>query len=402
MVRYRFSHHHMKSRISFFVHDLADNPVVRAVALANALKPLYEIEILGLLITGKDVYAPYRNLYEYKTIRCDYGLPNIMAALKPLYSMASGDIIYACKPLITSFLPALFAAKFTRRRLLFLDVEDDHWGHPETSDILSDPFCGLRNVDGWLYTRILHPFTFLVDGITVVSTELQQRYGGMIIRHGPDELEFDPARPDLRDAGLCRQRFNLPSHRKLLLFAGIPRAHKGFPILLEALQRPECDNWDLVMACPPTHPDSIEMLRILGTRCRALGFVPYSDMPALLAAVDAVPLPQLPVPFARSQVPAKLLDAMSMAKPIIASRVGDLGEILGEGDRGWVVKPGCPAELALALTEIETNPDEAARRGAKAREWFLAEASGSTIRSRLHTLIQTKLLKGGAPGRPVP
>ncbi|MBI3472506.1 MAG: glycosyltransferase family 4 protein [Candidatus Solibacter usitatus] len=111
----------------------------------------------------------------------------------------------------------------------------------------------------------------------------------------------------------------------------------------------------------------------------------------MLAAADAVPVPQRAMPFAESQLPAKLLDAMSMAKPIVASRVGDLTDILGHGDRGWLVEPGSPGEVARALAEIEASPREAARRGANARQWFLAEASASTIRQRLHTMIQTGL-----------
>jgi len=381
----------MKSRISFFVHDLANNPVGRTIALANALKPLYDIEILGFLISGDQVYHPYRNLFNYKTIRCGTGLRNVFAAMKPLCSMASGDVIYACKPLITSFLPSIAAAGFPKRRPLFLDVDDDHWGNPVASEMLRDPFGGLREIDGWLYTRALHPFTYFVDGATVVSTELQKRYGGILIRHGPDENEFDPSRPEFADPILCRRELRLPENRRLLLFAGTPRAHKGLSTLIEALHRPECKNWDLVLVAPPTHPDVVEALQRLRNRCHSLGFIPYSEMPRLLAAVDAVPVLQRDVTFARSQVPAKLLDAMSMAKPIVASRVGDLDEILGAGKRGWVVKPDSEVELAVALAEIEVGPKQAAGRGSKAREWFLAEASASTIRQRIAPLIAGKM-----------
>ena len=381
----------MKLRVSFFVHDLATNPVGRTIALANALKPLYDVEILGLLVSGDQVYPPYRGMFDYKTLRSKDGLANLLKASRALASMSSGHVIYACKPLITSFFPAVLAAGIPKRRPLFLDVDDDNWGHPAMSDLLCDPLCGLRDIDGWLYTRALHPLKYRLDGTTVVSTALQKRYGGILLRHGPDESEFDPARPEFADAGPIRERYRLPRERKLLLFAGTPRAHKGISLLVEVLQRPECGSWDLVLVAPLDHPDVQEARRILGDRCHALGFTPYSEMPALLAAADAVPLPQQPVPFAVAQMPAKLFDAMSMAKPIIASRVGDLGDILGQKERGWVVTPDAPGEFAAALAEVAADPRRAARRGQNARTWFLAEASGSVILERLHTMIQSAL-----------
>lgn len=378
-----------RERISFFVHDLASNPIGRTIALANALKPLYDVEMVGFLISGDEVNAPYRGLFPYKTIRCSTGLKNILGAERALTSLATGEIIYACKPLITSLLPALMAAGvLSRKRRVFLDVDDDHWGNPTFGEVLRDPLCGGRDLDGWLYTRLLHPFALSLDGISVSSKAIQRRYGGVLVRHGPDETEFDPSAPAFRDQESCRRRLGLPLTGKFAVFAGTPRGHKGLGVLVEALLRPEAHNWSLVLVTPPNHPEALDARQCLGERCLPLGFLPYTEMPTLLSAVDAVPLPQLATVFAESQMPAKLLDAMSMAKPIVASRVGDLKEIVGEGERGWMVEPGSPLELASALTEIEANPREAGRRGANARDWFLAEASGSAIRKRLVAMIE--------------
>jgi glycosyltransferase involved in cell wall biosynthesis len=103
--------------------------------------------------------------------------------------------------------------------------------------------------------------------------------------------------------------------------------------------------------------------------------------------VDAVPVPQRRVPFAESQIPAKVLEALAMAKPVVASCVGDLPEILGNGARGWLVEPDDVHGLAVALAEVAREPAVAARRGAEARRWFLEEASATCIRHRLESLI---------------
>lgn len=267
------------------------------------------------------------------------------------------------------------------------------------SGMIGDPLGGFRNSDGWGYTRMLHPLTWRVDATTVVSSALQKRYGGTRLLHGPDAFEFDPARPELSDPMECRRKYGLPVDRKLALFAGTPRAHKGVPVLVEAMQREECKNWDLVLVGPESR-EADEVQHALQARCHMLGFKNYTEMPAILAASDAVALPQRPVHFALSQVPAKLLDAMSMAKAIVVTRVGDLGEILGEGERGWVIAPESSGALAQALVEMERNPEEAARRGRAAREWSLRESSGAAIRAKLEALIRRELQVGLVTTRP--
>ena len=54
----------------------------------------------------------------------------------------------------------------------------------------------------------LHPWVRCASAITVSSRKLQRRYGGVILRHGPDETVFDPARAP--EARLTRVRLELP------------------------------------------------------------------------------------------------------------------------------------------------------------------------------------------------
>jgi glycosyltransferase involved in cell wall biosynthesis len=378
-----------RPRISFFVHDLADNPVGRAAPLAMALRRHFDIELLGLLCSGTSIYQPYRNLFEFKVLSCSLDLPSVVATLPQLAALASGDVIYACKPLVTSLGPALLAAR-NRRRPLLLDVEDDEWiplGKSRSSFIWRDLIRGWRHATAWKYTRAMHYLTRFACAITVATTTLQVRYGGVIVRHGPDENVFDPERPDLRNKLACRRLLNLPLDRPLALFAGLPRPHKGWPTLLEAFLRPCSASWHLVLVGPQQNPEFVTAAEKLGSRCHRLGFVEYSDLPSVLAAVDAVPVPQRQVHFAQSQNPAKLMDAMAMGKSVLASRVGDIPAILGDGSRGWLFEPDDVSGLANALQEVESRPTEAVRRGEAAREWFVRNASANAIRERLLPLL---------------
>ena len=113
-------------------------------------------------------------------------------------------------------------------------------------------------------------------------------------------------------------------------------------------------------------------------------------MPELLAAADVVVIPQRRNGFTEAQVPAKLFEAMAMAKTIVASSVSDVPEILGEGEaspRGWIIPPQDSSALAETLGRIRCSPDEAQRRGEAAREFFVENASTEAISVRLRGLL---------------
>ncbi|MHB1169200.1 MAG: glycosyltransferase, partial [Longimicrobiales bacterium] len=157
--------------------------------------------------------------------------------------------------------------------------------------------------------------------------------------------------------------------------------------------------WLLAYAGPTDHPEAQWSAGQLGDRFRFLGLIDNDRMPELLAAVDVVPIAQARTRFAESQIPAKLLEAMAMARGIVATRVSDLAALLnadGPDPRGWIVEPGDRDALSAALTEAGEEQAERARRGTAAREFFLANASVGAIERRLRSildrLVQDRLL----------
>jgi glycosyltransferase involved in cell wall biosynthesis len=74
----------------------------------------------------------------------------------------------------------------------------------------------------------------------------------------------------------------------------------------------------------------------------------------VVRALDVLVHPALRDPF-----PLALLEAMALARPIVASRVGGIPEMLVDGESGWLVPPDDPA--ALATGTIALLRDAAAR-----------------------------------------
>ncbi len=225
---------------------------------------------------------------------------------------------------------------------------------------------GWRAPGSLKYRYFIEKLCKRAGAITVVSTALQRRFGGFLLRHGPDTVAFDPARFD-RTA--LRDKWGLAQDLQLILFAGTPSNWKGVDQLVAALDRLSSDRVGLVMAGKPFALTSDKMLH--------LGFVPHAAMPELLTLADLVVLPQQRHPMAESQIPNKAFEAMAMAKPIVASAVGDMGEVL-EGC-GVVVEPEDVDGLARGIERVLADREWGEELGRRAREKCVREFSWDAI-----------------------
>jgi glycosyltransferase involved in cell wall biosynthesis len=76
---------------------------------------------------------------------------------------------------------------------------------------------------------------------------------------------------------------------------------------------------------------------------------------------------------------------MAMAKPVLATRVGDIPQILGE--TGYLVEPNSPEQIARQIEWIFTHLDEANARGKAARERCIEHYSIETMAVQLSQII---------------
>jgi glycosyltransferase involved in cell wall biosynthesis len=99
----------------------------------------------------------------------------------------------------------------------------------------------------------------------------------------------------------------------------------------------------------------------VGERVHVLG--PRKDVPALMHAIDVFVMPSIWEGFG-----LVLLEAMAAGRPIVASRVATIPEVVAEGETGLLVPAGDPLALATALAELADQPEVAARMGEAGRE----------------------------------
>lgn len=103
----------------------------------------------------------------------------------------------------------------------------------------------------------------------------------------------------------------------------------------------------------------------LAMHCQFMGT--RSDIPAVLAGLDFVVMPSLSEGLGMASV-----EALLMCKPVIASRVGALPDIIMDGVTGLLTRPGDPQDLAQAILKMAAlSHDQREEMGHRGREMVI-------------------------------
>jgi glycosyltransferase involved in cell wall biosynthesis len=311
-----------------------------------------------------------------------------------LRDVVEDDLVIVSKPLLHSLGLALFAR--LGRRGLIVDVDDWQTGfmqldrEREGMSRAMQRLTRLRSyarrggLNGFVLTRLLEEFARRWPHTTVSNRFLQDRFGGELLYHVRDPAILDPSRP------LEHAIEPLPSSKLWVGFVGTPRPHKGIRILVDAIARAKQQaplGLVLMGVDDPNAADIANARRILTDD--ALRVMPPFPLDALrdhLRLTDILAIPSLEVPSSRGQIPAKLFDAMSMGRPIVASGINDIPEILG--DAGICVPPGDAEQLAQALVGLARDPGLRARLGRAARARLVEKYSRDAGRRVLVGVVQ--------------
>ncbi len=99
-----------------------------------------------------------------------------------------------------------------------------------------------------------------------------------------------------------------------------------------------------------------------------------SDMPELMAAADVLALTS-----EAEALPMSILEAMSLARPVVATDVGGVREAVVDGETGFVTAPGDEHGVAGALLALAADPERARRMGEAGRARQRGRFDGDTM-----------------------
>ena len=184
------------------------------------------------------------------------------------------------------------------------------------------------------------------------------------VRVVPNGAELPHEEAELAAARRVREQLGAGVLRPLWVCAGRLEHQKGQDVLLEALAeiRRRGLEFVAVLAGDGSLRGALEeRVRSLGLggNVRFLGQV--EDLGPLLAAADAVVLPSR-----WEGMPLVLLEALVRARPVVASAVGGVTEVVTDGEHARLVPPDDPLALAQALEDFHRRPDPALRLGRRA------------------------------------
>ncbi len=152
------------------------------------------------------------------------------------------------------------------------------------------------------------------------------------------------------------------------------RASKGHGIFLEAARKIRLAHPEVRFLIVgdgvgrPNVENSIRTLRLEGAVALA-GF--RRDIPEVMAAMDCIVLPAV-----RSEgTPQVIPQALALGKPVVASAVGGIPEVIQDGETGRLVPPGDPDALAQAVLSVLENSESAKAMALRGRELALARFS---------------------------
>lgn len=231
---------------------------------------------------------------------------------------------------------------------------------------------------GEIHTDLKYPFLRKLilytlrncDFITPVSEYLKNR----MIRLGltphkmvaiPNGADFDRFRP--MDQIPIRQKLNLPLNKKIILFLGTLRKTKGLLYLIPAIEQLMKKRQDFLFVLVGEGYLKQEIER----QIRQLGLEPYvylagpclhKTVPEWMNACDIFCLPSL-----NEGLSSVCIEASACGRPVVATKVGGIPEVVLDGQTGLLVEPRNPGQLVEVIAQLLDHPELCQRMGKAGR-----------------------------------
>lgn len=179
-----------------------------------------------------------------------------------------------------------------------------------------------------------------------------------------------------------RSRYGVSENERVLLFFGLLAPSKGVEDLLEAfsLAVRTCDA-KLVIAGYPTKLINASRIKsllnsfgIVEKVILDLRYIPLNEIGALMELATAVVYP-----YRSSTQSGSLQVSYTFGKPVIATAVGGLPEVVEDGKSGFLVQPQSAEDLAEKISVIMNDPLLAAKMGIYARQLSLSRFNWDSI-----------------------
>jgi glycosyltransferase involved in cell wall biosynthesis len=246
-----------------------------------------------------------------------------------------------------------------------------------------------RNTNYARWQRILLCFTTRwVDAFHVCSQSILDfsvTYDGVdpekavVIPHSIDINGF----PEVGDGTILRAEFGLPPIIKIIGSLGRLHPQKGYDVLIEAFSFLNDEDIFLIIAGVGDEKGALtEQAQGLSISDRVHFSGHIRDVPSFLYSLDLYVQPSR-----NEGMPLAVLEAMAASRPIVASAVDGICELIQDGVHGWLVPPQDPKILANNITAALYDRQESVKRGQAARQRVIQQFTLQKMIDRWDSLI---------------
>ncbi|HEA47479.1 MAG TPA: glycosyltransferase family 1 protein [bacterium] len=206
----------------------------------------------------------------------------------------------------------------------------------------------------------------------------------------PTGVDLDRFNPD-KVKGNIRKELGIDQDTPLVGSISIIRTEKGFPYFLEAAQeilKVKPETRFLIVGHEPKGDTVAQEVRKRGLGDKV--FMPglREDIPNILARLDVFVLCSLREAFGQA-----IAQALAMERPVVATNVGGIPELIKDNQTGLLIPPADSKALARAILELLENREKAKRLGKNGRRLIEKKFSQETMIERIEDLYQELLKK---------
>lgn len=132
-----------------------------------------------------------------------------------------------------------------------------------------------------------------------------------------------------------------------LLFVGQLGSHKGVKFLLDAFAKVKGDVHLLIVGEGPMTKE-VKECQAKDKRISHLGYMPPEELVKCYGVADALVVPSL----CYENSPTVIYEALNAGIPVLASRIGGVGELVREGETGYLFAPGNEQDLLKVIAAL--------------------------------------------------
>ena len=282
-----------------------------------------------------------------------YYNPLRVAALSQLMRKEKIEILHTHGYFASTF--GRLAAILARVPIIITHVHSTYYGYSKRN-LLIERFLSFFTDKIVCVSMAVQKFVLEVEGINEKKT--------LVIYNGVEDLGVREAKSEV-----SRKSFGISDSDIVVITVASLTPHKGHSVLIDAMHILSQEYQSLrflIVGDGPLRNDLAEYVKRLGLSQNIIFTGLRKDIYSLLRLSDIFVLPSLE----REGLGIAMIEAMACGLPVIGTRLGGIPELIEENVNGFLVTPGNPEELAVAVEKLISDKTARERMGRMGRRIF--------------------------------